>query len=38
MDMLLPRGARSRLLLASLASFILATLAFTHFFLYLSFF
>jgi hypothetical protein len=35
MDMLLPRGARSRLLLASLASFILATLAFIHFFLYL---
>ena len=34
MDMLLPRGARSRLLLASLASFILATLAFIHFFLY----
>jgi hypothetical protein len=28
--MLLPRGARSRLLLASLASFILATLAFIH--------
>jgi hypothetical protein len=38
MDMLLPRGARSRLLLASLASFILATLAFIHFFLYLPYF
>jgi hypothetical protein len=35
MDMLLPRGARSRLLLASLASFILATLAFIHFPLYI---
>jgi hypothetical protein len=35
MGMLLPRGARSRLLLASLASFILATLAFIHFLLYL---
>jgi hypothetical protein len=30
MNMILPRGARSRLLLASLASFILATLAFIH--------
>jgi hypothetical protein len=36
--MILPRGARSRLLLASLASFILATLAFIHFFLYLPYF
>jgi len=35
MNMLLPRGARSRLLLASLASFILATLAFIHFPLYI---
>jgi hypothetical protein len=35
MDMLLPRGARSRLLLASLASFILATLAFIHLPLYI---
>jgi hypothetical protein len=35
MDMLLPRGARSRLLLASLASFILATLALIHLPLYI---
>ena len=35
MNMLLPRGARSRLLLASLASFILATLALIHLPLYI---
>jgi hypothetical protein len=35
MNMILPRGARSRVLLASLASFILATLAFIHLPLYI---